>query len=510
MRVTRRPVAVSCLVALLLAACDEGSGVPDQHQSLSSIPTTAVATTPSAPFIVPPLVWDPCGEAECATLTVPRDYEDPGAGTFHLAVARRRAERPDLRKGVLVFSPGGPGLPGTTGLVAGSDRFSVDLRARFDIVSSDQRGVNEGAVVDCVDDPDYFRGLDPTPDTPGEAARLARRAQEFIGGCVERSGDLLPYVSTTAAARDVDLLRAALGEEQISYLGVSYGAALGAVYATLFPHRVRAMVLDGGYDPSADAAVLTAQGAAARERVLRVILRDCAADRLCYFHNSGDAAAAFKRLMALLDAAPMSVAPSLPAVDQEEAWRAVLFALPDEAMWTRLTMALGEAQAGDAMELLLLSEESVSHGVPEADASVATGCLDWAGRREPAATGGPVGALTGLGARLGTGAGAYLCERWPVPPRPVPTVTGSGAGAILVAAVTGDVVTAFESSRDLAETLQAGSLLVVEGYRHGAYQPGRRDRACAVATIDWYLISLTVPADGSVCLPENGLPEPPG
>jgi pimeloyl-ACP methyl ester carboxylesterase len=509
MHVTRRLAAVSCLVPLLLCGCDAPSG-EDEGPSVPVVSTTSPASTTSATSAVPALVWAPCGEAECATLAVPRDYDDPGAGTFDLGVARRRAENPALRMGVLVFSPGGPGLAGTPGLITGSDRFSVDLRARFDVVSWDPRGVNQEAAVDCVDDPDYFRGLDPTPEAPQEAARLARRARDFIAGCVERSGDLLPYVSTAASARDIDLLRAALGEEQISYLGVSYGAALGAVYATLFPQRVRAMVLDGGYDPSADRDDLTAQGAAARERVLQTILEGCAADRFCYFHNSGDSQAAFERLMALLEATPMPVAPFLPTVDQGEAWRAVLFALPDEGKWTRLTMALHEAQAGVALELLLLSEESVFHGLPDADASVAIGCLDWASREGAGAAGSLGGELADVAARLGTTAAGYLCERWPVPQEVLPPVTGSEAGPILVTAVTGDVVIAFESSRELAGALPAGVLLVVEGYRHGAYQPGSRDRACAVATIDWYLISLTMPADGAVCLPGRPLPQPPG
>lgn len=507
MHVTRRLAALACLVPLLLCGCDAGGeDVGPTAPALTTIP----ATTTSVPSALSLLVWAPCGEAECATLTVPRDYDDPGAGTFDLAVARQRAENPDLRLGTLVFSPGGPGLPGTPGLITGSNRFSVDLAARFDIVSWDPRGVNPEAPIDCVDDPDYFRGLDPTPEAPQEAARLARRARDFIAGCVQRSGDLLPYVSTAASARDIDLLRAALGEEQISYLGVSYGAALGAVYATLFPQRVRAIVLDGGYDPSSSPEDLTEQGAAARERVLQAILEGCAADRFCYFHNSGDSPAAFDRLMALLDASPMPVAPFLPAVDQGEAWRAVLFALPDEAKWTRLTMALHEAEAGVALELLLLSEESVFYGLPDADAAVAIGCLDWPGREGAGAAVSLGGDLADVASRLGTTAAGYLCERWPVPPADLPSVTESGAGPILVTAVTGDVVIAFESSRGLADALPSGVLLTVEGYRHGAYQPGSRERACAVATIDWYLISRTMPADGAVCRPGRPLPEPPG
>jgi pimeloyl-ACP methyl ester carboxylesterase len=501
-----RLVVLAGALLLVPTACHEGGGMPDEG---TSAPTTAVASTTSSTVAVEALVWTPCGEAECATLSVPRDYDDAARGSFQLAVARRRAERPDLRVGVLIFSPGGPGLAGTPGLISGSDRFSVDLRARFDLVSWDPRGVNEGARVDCVDDADYFRGLDPTPESPQEAASLADRAGDFIAGCVERSGDLLPYVSTVASARDIDRLRGALGEEQISYLGVSYGAALGAVYATLFPERVRAMVLDGGYDPSADPDVLTAQGAAAREGALTAVLQTCAADRLCYFHNSGEAPAAFARLMALLDGTPLRVAPSLPAVDQGEAWRAVLFALPNELMWTRLTMALHEAQAGDGMELLLLSEESVSQAAADGDAAVAIGCLDWVGRQGADATGSPAEGLAGVGARLGTAAAAFLCEQWPIAPERVPPVTGSAAGPILVTAVSGDAVIAPESSRELAEALPQGVLLTVEGTRHGAYQPGEGDRACAVAVIDWYLISLTVPLDGSVCLPENGLPQPP-
>jgi hypothetical protein len=211
----RRTIVVVGALLLVLTACDSTGGLPDGEPSFPPASTISVAPTTSTVAPSAPLAWQPCGEVECATLTVPRDYDDPGAGTFELAVARRRAERPDLRMGVLVFSPGGPGLPGTPGLIAGTARFGVDLQARFDVVSWDPRGVSEGAAIDCLDDPDYFRGLDPTPESPDEAARLARRAREFIAGCVERSGELLPYVSTVAAARDIDLLRGALGEQQI-------------------------------------------------------------------------------------------------------------------------------------------------------------------------------------------------------------------------------------------------------------------------------------------------------
>ena len=500
--------ALVAIVVLASAACHSPGGVEDREAGSSST-TRAGSTTSSTPG-APVLRWTPCGQAECAVLTVPRDYGEPGQGSFDLALARRPAERPDLRIGVLFYSAGGPGLGGTAGLINGSARFSVDLRARFDVVSWDPRGVSAGSEIVCVDDPDYFRGLDPTPETLQEVTALEQRAGAFIAGCSERSGDLLPYVGTVASARDLDVLRAALGEEQISYLGVGYGGALGVVYASLFPERVRAMALDGAYDPFAEADVLRAQGAAARERALAAILEDCAAEPLCYFHNAGAAPAAFTSLVTGLDAVPATVAPSLPRVDQGEAWRAVLFALPDELMWTRLTMALAEAQAGEAMELLLLSDESVFRAAANGDAAVAIGCRDWPGRRGTRRTGSFAGELSEVGARLGTEAAAFLCEGWPVEPEPAPAVSGATGGPILVAGVTGDAVASFESSRALAGALPEGVLLEVEGTGHGAYQPWRRDHACAVAVIDWYLISLNLPRDGAVCGPDDGLPQPPG
>lgn len=497
-------VAVSCVVAFLLAACDGGSSPPDEEPlssstSVATVAPTASAATSSTAVASPTLVWASCGQAECATLTVPRDHDNPSLGSLDLMVARRAAGRPDRRIGVLLFNPGGPGLAGTPRLVAGADQFSPELRDRFDLVSWDPRGVSEGARVDCVDEPDFFRGLDPTPDTAEEAAALEDRARAFVAGCAERSSDLLPFVSTVATARDMDLLRRALGEEEVSFLGVGYGAALGAVYATMFPQRVRAMVLDGGYDPSAAPEESAVQAAAARERALTAVLDGCAADSLCYFFNSGDPYTAFDQLMVRLEVAPVAVLPSRPPVDEGEAWRAVLFALTDEEKWTRLLMALHEAQMGDALEVLLLSEEFGISGLLDPDASSAIFCLDWPGRDGLEPSPDLAERLAVAAPRLGALSGRSLCGLWPVDPELVPDVTGAGAGPILVLAATRDAVVPFESSRTLARALEKGILLVVEGSDHGAYQPGRADRACAVAAVDRYLVDLEVWADGSVC-----------
>lgn len=515
---TRRMALVGSAISFVLAACSATSNGTEG---------------PTSPMTPPPLAWSPCGKAECSVLVVPRDYEDPAQGTFELAVARRPATRPEARLGVLLFNPGGPGLPGTPVIRAaadlhegffsnpattkldlvvwdgrpgsplmraGFDQFSAALLEHFDIVSWDPRGVSGDSRIDCVDDPDFFRGLDPTPETRAESAALEDRVGEFLAGCLERSANLLPYVGSVTTARDMDLLRAALGEEQISYLGVSYGAALGALYATLYPDRVRAMVLDAGYDLSAPPQGLSLQAAVARERVLGAILDECAADDLCYFHNAGDSHRAFARLMQELDASPLWVEPIRTPVDDLEAWRAVLFALMDEAKWTRLVMALGEAQDGDGMELLLLSEEFGLPVLPAPDAQVAIRCLDWPTRQGFRMGFGPGGEMAVV-APTGVAAAAWpLCELWPVEPRLVPNVTGAGAGPILVLAALGDTVVSFESGRQLAGALENGILVGAEGSRHGSYQPWRSDAECVVTAVDAYLIDLRVPGAGAVCL----------
>ena len=251
-------------------------------------------------------MWARCGSAECASLTVPLDHDDPSLGSIDLKVARRLARRPAERIGVLLYNPGGPGVPATPIIIDGAQHvFSSMLLDRFDVVSWDPRGVSAGTEVDCVDDLNRYLAPDPTPETGEEADRIRETFSEFAAGCAERSGHLLPHLSTTSTARDMDLLRAALGEEKISYLGNSYGAALGAVYGTLFPERVRAMVLDGAYDLSAPYADGWVQKLEAQERALNAALQSCATKPSCAFHSEGDPFTALDELLAILDSAPL-------------------------------------------------------------------------------------------------------------------------------------------------------------------------------------------------------------
>ncbi|MFD6274256.1 alpha/beta hydrolase [Streptomyces sp. NPDC060209] len=246
--ISRRRGGIAWCVAVLLP-CALLSTAAAPQQSLHG--GTAGAST---------LEWRACEDPaqkgfECATLDVPLDYDRPADDTIHLAVIRREATEPSRRIGSLFFNPGGPGGPGTAALPAWYDQYvPAGLRERFDVVSWDPRGVGRSTAVRCFGDAEEaaaWWARQPAGFPVGEKERQAWYAgrAELADGCRKRSSKLLPHVSTPDSARDLDRLRDAVGDRQLSYWGVSYGTFLGAVYANLFPDKVRGLLLDGNVDP---------------------------------------------------------------------------------------------------------------------------------------------------------------------------------------------------------------------------------------------------------------------
>ncbi len=488
----------------------------------STTSTTLVATTDGVPSSTVgeaspavdgslPLHWGQCGpdnphihdgDAECASLTVPLDHDDPDAGTIDLALARRRAKVSDERIGVLLYNPGGPAASGTNVVLDTwwSDVFSSELARRFDIVSWDPRGVSEGTEVFCGDE--ILPIVDPTPETPEEVEHNEGLYRDFIAACVEQSRHLLPHMSTVSTARDMDLIREALGEEQISYLGQSYGAGLGAVYATLFPDRVRAAVLDGAFtftetDSSPEVS--------AADKALQEALEQCAADIECPFHSSGDPFTAFDDLMESLDTDPLTVDDF--EVGLADALFAVRLDLYYEERWPDVMQTLADARDGDGSGMTLLRWGRTNSSYTY----LAMDCLDRSRRRpeqaDTPAEQPPAGA-TGL-ARF-RGQEVDFCSMWPVEPDPPPSLTAAGAGPILAIGTTGDIATTLAKARELVDELEDGVLLVVERNAHTAYQPRHlgsavKDTQCVTSTVDNYLINLITPANGSICT--HGDPE---
>ncbi|GAA1019013.1 peptidase [Acrocarpospora pleiomorpha] len=203
------------------------------------------------------IAWVACGgasRAECGSVRVPLDPAEPYGQQITIAVNRIKgsAPRDGNHLGVLLVNPGGPGASGTALAAYVATKLPKDLAARYDVIGFDPRGVGASKpALSCVDIKRYYAAprADSVPQNHAEESALLGRAEEFATGCANRWSWFLPYLTTENTARDLDVIRQALGEEKISYLGYSYGTYLGAVYATLFPQRVRRMVLDSVVDP---------------------------------------------------------------------------------------------------------------------------------------------------------------------------------------------------------------------------------------------------------------------
>jgi pimeloyl-ACP methyl ester carboxylesterase len=474
-----------------------------------SLPACAGAETINPVGAVVPLDWEACGGGfECATLAVPVRYEAPAEGAFELPVVRLPASSPPDRIGSLLINPGGPGGSGVQWVRFATGRLPLDVRDRFDVVGFDPRGVAESAPsLNCVDDLDAFIALDLTPEGEAETAHVIDVSQKLVDGCVARSGDILPFVDTESVARDMDRLRASLGEQTISYVGFSYGTLLGALYADLFPSRVRAFVLDGAIDPSLSGEALIEGQALSFEEQLDLFLAYCAADPACAFHSGAAPAAAYDVLQASIEASPM---PALADADGRsvgpgELWWGVSGALYSTSRWSKLAEALALASnAGDASKLLDLSDTfagrakdgTYSNSLEQYQAIFS---IDNPFPRDLAFYATQTQELENKAPRLG----AYFpwsalpSALWPAPAvrEPAP-IAATGSAPIVVVGTTHDPATPYAWAVSLADQLDSGVLLTRNGEGHTGFA-GKSP--CIDGIVSKYLVSLEVPAEGTAC-----------
>jgi pimeloyl-ACP methyl ester carboxylesterase len=517
----RRPFLAAFVGGLLLvAACGDGidegvnqgrgtrgtiDGVPlhtvDAPPPTESVVTAPEATDPADGTLPDAADGDPFGWTEIGTgmqegyLDVPLDHADPTGPTISLYAVRHLATDPARRIGTLLVNPGGPGYGGS-GLAYGADDiYGEQLLARFDIVGWDPRGTGySDPAIDCIDDYDTYFAVDSSPDTPEEHQQLVDLGRQFGAACQEANGDLLPHISTEDSARDMDAMRQALGESTISYFGFSYGSELGATWATLFPDTVRAAVLDGAVDPTVPYLQQNLQQAAGVETALDAFLAECSADDRCPFHNGGDAEGAFDDLAAAADAQPTpSPTPGRPAITQGVLATAVAQAMYDESYWPELARALDDLQQGDGAGVLSLYDEYFGYFDGSWDnaleAYFAIGCLDDPGSTGPEDLFSHELDFAAAAPRVGRGWLAELafCSVWPVPPAASVTITGAGAGQILVMGTTGDAITPLESTRHMADALDGGRLVIVDATQHTGYGVN----PCGDDTVDAYLLDPT-------------------
>ena len=457
---------------------------------------------------VAPVEWEVIDESgdssiEEGFVEVPLDYEDPAGASIRLHLVRHLATDAENRIGSLLVNPGGPGAGGTDLAYFAEQIYGDDLLARFDVVGFDPRGTGlSEPALDCVDDLDPYFALDTDPDSPDEEQAFEDALAEMTAGCEERSGDLLAHVTTVEAAKDMDLIRQALGEDEISYFGWSYGTTLGATWATLFPDTVRAAVLDGAVDPTVGRVDGLIDQAAGFEASLNTFLADCSGDSTCPFNNNGDAAGALDALLDEIETTEIPTSAGRPPLSSGIVELGIANALYLEDSWPTLAQALADAAEGDGAGLLAQFDEyniRFEDGTytNDVEAYYAITCAD-----DPS-TGGVAAALevrdefAEASPRIGstTAAEVLMCALWPDVPRVDFQITGKDAGPIVVVGNTGDPATPFEGSRRMAAALEEGVFVAVEANQHTAY--GLND--CIDGLIDTYLVDLVVPDAGTTC-----------
>ncbi|BCL22029.1 alpha/beta hydrolase [Streptomyces tuirus] len=505
--------------ALLVSACSSGSATTSAasaaaEAALVELPQATPAALTSYYGQKP--AWRACGVPgfECATLKAPLDYATPSSGDVRLALTRKKATGPGKRLGSLLVNPGGPGgsAIGYVQAYAGIG-YPAEVRARYDMVAVDPRGVARSEPVKCLDGPDMdtYTQTDATPDDGKETDGLVAAYRTFAEGCGADAPRLLRHVSTVEAARDMDIVRAVLGDKKLNYVGASYGTFLGATYAGLFPDRAGRLVLDGAMDPSLPARRLNLEQTAGFETAFRSFAKDCARRADCPLGGKGASPERvgenLKAFFAKLDRRPVRTGDAGGRrLTESLATTGVIAAMYDEGSWEQLREALTSAiKENDGSGLLVLSDGYYERDADGAYsnlmfANAAVNCLDLpASFDTPDEVSRALPEFEKASPVFGKGLAwaALNCAYWPVQATGEPhRIEAKGAAPIVVVGTTRDPATPYRWAKALAGQLSSARLLTYEGDGHTAYGRGS---SCIDRTINAYLLRGTPPTDGKRC-----------
>ncbi|HEX3542691.1 MAG TPA: alpha/beta hydrolase [Acidimicrobiales bacterium] len=501
-------VATSCTSSHHTTAATTTTGPTGTATTVTAPAPTAPATTAVPLPAVAPVSWKPCtgidgpSGYDCAGLAVPLDYTNPAGPKITVALDRKRAAGAKI--GSLIMNPGGPGASGVDALDYISSLFPQSVLDHFDIVGFDPRGVGRSSPVRCETGPqlDQFIHLNPAPTTAAGFQTLLAGAKTFAQNCQAKSGAVLPFVGTVNAARDMDEIRAAVGDAKLNYIGFSYGTFLGATYAELFPTHIRVMVLDGALDPALGPIATNIEQAAGFDGELNAFFAFCAGSASCPWKPGGDMRAAYESIMANIGAHPLPTG-TTRTLGPGEAFFGVAQELYDQAAWPGLASALAAAQAGDGSQLLQYSDEYTQRGPNgvysnSLEANNAISCVDQPWPRDPAVLQQSAALAKQRAPEFGIADlyGALPCTGWPAPPTSQPhAIAAAGSPPIVVVGSTGDPATPYADAQGLAKELKSGVLLTRVGDGHTGY----RSSICVRNYVDTYLLQLTVPSAGTRC-----------
>lgn len=501
-------IAAALVIVLPLSGCVTAF-LPQQRDAVST-PTGENVPAELAGFYSQVLEWSACeGEFECATAEAPLDWSDPERSTIDLALIRSTATGEST--GSLLVNPGGPGGSGYD-FVRDSVDYAVSarLRASFDVVGFDPRGVNQSAAVSCYDSPDeldaYLFDLPQNPaGSPGYLAELEKSSADFAQACLANTGELLGFVDTVSAARDLDLLRAVLGDEKLNYLGYSYGTLLGATYADLFPENTGRLVFDGAVDPATTEFEVTATQAQGFESALRAFLADCLSAPECAFDGTVDEAmVAVRTLLDGLDTSPLRATDGRQ-LGSGAMFYAIILPLYSPDNWVYLNDLFAGVLAGQADYALQLADSYFSREADgtysdnSTEAFVAINCLDYRSDASAEALAAEAAELARLAPVFGPSMsyGALGCANWPFPStRERVGIAATGSAPILVVGTTNDPATPYVWAQSLAEQLENGHLVTYDGEGHTAYN---KSNACVNDAVDGFLLDGDVPETDPLC-----------
>jgi pimeloyl-ACP methyl ester carboxylesterase len=460
------------------------------------------------------LDWSDCYDYfECAELRVPIDYDDLSVGTFRISVLRALAREQDKRLGSIVVNPGGPGGSGVDYAYNADYIFSPDITDVYDIVGFDPRGVAESEPINCFTPKELDENLasDAKPDNEAEIATTLEESEVFAKKCAENT-EHLEHFTTLETARDMDILRAALGEKKLNYVGKSYGTYLGTLYAEIFPNNVGRFVLDGAVDPNIPMKEQNLAQAIGFDKSIAAFIKDCFTQSDCPF--TGTEAEATKTIVTTLQAAATSPLPQQNPADGDD--RIITEALiiigmasslyDDVDGWPKLRQAFAESAEGHGDTFLQLADEYSGRNPDgtfrsnDFDSGAVIDCLDWKDRRTveqykagveeftaKAPVFGPYIAFSGL-----------HCQFFPQPKsqRAPNTLTEIKTAPIIVIGTIRDPATPYSWSVSLSKIFTGSRLISLDADGHTGHGRGS---ACVDDAVDAFLLKGTLPSANLSC-----------
>lgn len=478
--------------------------------SATSQPTGEKVAADLEPFYSQVLHWSKCeGTFQCATATAPMDWSDPSRKSIDLALIRATAS--GERLGSLLVNPGGPGGSGYD-FIRDSLSYAVDskLSSHYDIVGFDPRGVNKSTAVKCYSNPadmdSYLFDIPPDPvASDAWISDIEKANADFGAACLKYTGELLGYVDTVSAARDLDMLRAILGDKKLNYLGYSYGTFLGATYAELFPTKTGRLVLDGAVDPATTDFDVTETQAVGFENAARAYLKQCLAGSDCPFHGTVDAAMArIRAILDRLDASPLRASDGR-LLGSAVMFNAIILPLYSESNWPYLSDLFTDVLSGNADYAFQLADAYYgrnSDGTYEdnsTEAFIAINCLDYKSVSTRDSLRAEAAELAKAAPTFGPqmSYGGTSCDDWPFKSTRVrEAITAAGSAPILVVGTTNDPATPYQWAKNLASELQNGHLVTYHGEGHTAYN---KSNSCVNNAVDDFFVKGTVPSSDPNC-----------